>query len=118
MQSRRWHRHWRLTALGAVLCLLAAIFAIEAKIGWYSPDGSVRVEFSSTKLQAADAPKLIAQALAPTGTLPHVIAEATLLLAISALMLVAFIPRRQPALHLRARAPFFPPQFFRPPPHS
>ncbi len=55
------HR-WRLIAFGAVLCLLAVVFAFEAKIAWYSP-AAADTHISAAKLQPTEAPRLVAQAL-------------------------------------------------------
>lgn len=53
---------------GMVLCLLAVLFAIEAKLAWYAPDGNPTAQISAAKLQAADAPRLVAQVLASSQT--------------------------------------------------
>lgn len=50
-------RHSRLTALGMVLCLLAALFAVEAKIAWFSPAGSGAAQVSAAKARPAEQPK-------------------------------------------------------------
>lgn len=116
--SRHWHRHLRVTLLGALLCLLAAAFALEAKLGCYSPDGHVRVAISSTKLQPADAPRLIAQALIPPPAVAHSATEAPLFLLLAVLMVLAFVPRQENAIPAPAWFSFSPPLFFRPPPRS
>lgn len=118
MRGRRWHRHWTVGLLGAVLCLLAAAFAIEAKVGWYSPNGNVRVAMSSTKLLAADAPRQIAQATLPLAPVLHSRAELTLFVALAALLLLTFIPRLQLDGLAPAWSSFCAPHFFRPPPRG
>lgn len=118
MRGRHLTRHWPVTALGVVLCLLAAVFAIEAKVAWFSPDGSATAQLSATKLQPADAPKLIAQALAPTGAVPPVVPESSLLL-ILALFVAAmvFLPATaRMGREISASQSFSPALFFRPPP--
>lgn len=62
---------WQRTASGLVLCLLAALFAVEAKMAWYCPDGTPAVQISAAKLQPATAPRIVAHALAATRTAPH-----------------------------------------------
>ncbi len=118
MQSRHWIGRWRLSALGVVLCLLAAVFAIEAKLALYSPDGSVRVEFSATQLQPADPPRLAAQALASPVALHHITAEGPLLLAFTTMFLVVFLPRKDGGMAAPYNCLFSPPVYSRPPPHS
>lgn len=118
MDVRRWQRHWRITALGAVLCLLAAAFALEAKLGWYSPDGNIRVQLSSTKLQAADGSRQIEQALAAPSPELHFPAELPLILAFAALAAIFFVPRRAEVIPAPAWFSFFPPLFLRPPPRG
>lgn len=116
MGDRRWNRHLRITVLGALLCLLAAAFAIEAKLSWYSPDGNVRVAISSDKLQPADAPRL---------TVHPTIPPAGVVLAVEALFLVGFTALFPQLTVFRGsaeiglipvRLSFSPPHFFRPPP--
>ena len=114
MRSR--HRHWRISALGAVLCLLAALFAIEAKVGLYSPNGSVRAELSSTKLQAADATRPMDQALAAPAPVPHSPVELPFSLSFAALIPVMFAPRAADVPPAATWLSFSPPHFFRPPP--
>lgn len=50
-------RHSRLTAVGILLCLLAALFAVEAKVAWYSPAGSSGAVLSCAKARPAETPK-------------------------------------------------------------
>lgn len=57
--------------MGLALCLLAALFAVEAKLAWYRPDGSTASQISASKLQRADAPRLVAKALASSELVPH-----------------------------------------------
>jgi hypothetical protein len=99
-----------------VLCLLAALFAIEAKCAWYSPEGSPMVQVSAAKLQPADSPRLLAQVLSPA-TLP-VFPEVAVLFAFA---LTATVVHITPAWARRsakvsALASFSPFLFFRPPP--
>jgi hypothetical protein len=106
------------TAFGVILCLLAAVFAIEAKVAWFSPEGSPRAQISASKLQPADAPRLIAQALdSPAGT-PHILPESSLIVALAlAVALLVFFPAvKRDRLEPSTSPGFLPPQMFRPPP--
>ena len=89
MLGRLYQRSPRLTAIGAVLCVLAAMFAIEAKVAWYSPAGSPSSQISAAKLQPAEAPRQIAQAIGSPAPVQPFFPEVGLLLAAAAL-LVAF----------------------------
>jgi len=111
-------RRSRLAILGIVLCLLAALFAVEAKIAWYSPAGSASALISSTKLQAADAPKLILHASSVLAPALHFIENAAVLsLALFWLALMSRAAQTAPArLQVSASPSFSPPLFFRPPP--
>lgn len=115
-------RHSRLTVFGVVLCLLAALFAVEAKMAWYSPAGSARAEISAAKLQPADVTKLISHL---SNSAPFQIPQAPdfyenaavmalALLCMAAMSLVARLaPRHQ---QVCAAPSFSAPLFFRPPP--
>ena len=50
--------------VGVVLCLLAALFAIESKIAWYQPDTNPTGQISSAKMLAADTSRALVQAAA------------------------------------------------------
>lgn len=65
MRSRQWTQHWKLAALGTLLCLLAALFALEAKVAWYSPAGSARAQISYAKLRPAEPSKEMTHPPAP-----------------------------------------------------
>jgi hypothetical protein len=112
----RWQRHWRISALGVLLCLLAAVFAVEAKVGWYSPNGHIRVELSATKLQAADAPRHVGEALTAPAPVPHPPMELLLFLSVAVIVSIRFIPRLTENALPPAWPSFSPPHFFRPPP--
>jgi hypothetical protein len=73
------------------LCLLAAVFAFEAKLAGYSSRTSTSYgQISATKLQPADAPKLIAQALSAPSVLQHRPAEPIFVLAVA--LLAVLVP--------------------------
>ncbi|SRR6266567_4402156 len=120
MRGRQSIRQSRLAAiLGIVLCLLAALFAVEAKIAWYSPAGSASALISSTKLQAADAPKLISHApSAPAPPSLHFIEIAAVLaLALFCLAIMSRAARTSPRrLQVCVSPGFSECLFFRPPP--
>lgn len=116
MHARHWHRHWRISALGSVLCLLAALFAVEAKLAWYNPNGRVRVELSSTKLQAAEASRQVHQALASPAPVPHPPVQLLQFLSFTSLVPVLFLPRQADVPPAPNWSAFSPPNFLRPPP--
>jgi hypothetical protein len=120
MRSGGSVRHSRLAILGILLCLLAAVFAFEAKIAWYGPAGSASLLISSTKLQTADAPKLISHASSvPAPPFLHFIENfaSVLALALLCLPLMSRAARTAPApLQVSASPSFSTPLFFRPPP--
>ena len=105
----------RLTILGIVLCLLAALFAIESKLAWYEPVGSPTFQISASKLQAAEGPRLIAQALASSLPAPYLEEIATILAFIIGAAGCAVLPEK--AQTARALSFGFSPNLFlRPPP--
>lgn len=121
MRGRPVGHPWRLFAIGAALCLLAALFAFEAKLAWFSPAGTSCKQISATKLQPADAPKLIAQALATRQAAHHFPAEPRLLAGVA--FLVAQIPQSFNEVDHKGFKPLFslafsPHLFRRPPPKS
>jgi hypothetical protein len=120
MRGKLRLRHSRVTALGIVLCLLAAVFAIEAKVAWFSPAGSPSAQISSSKLQSADATRQSAYTvgnahqLNPADTpLPRIFA--------ATVALVAAIPFRRPLRDVfiaKVSPGFTAPLFRRPPPQA
>jgi hypothetical protein len=107
--------------IGSVLCLLAAIFAFEAKLAWFSPAGTPCAQISAAKLQPADAPRLIAQVLAAPHAWPHFPAEAHLLLAVVLFVTMAtqfFLGVDHEGVKPLIFAVFSPHLFRRPPPQS
>lgn len=109
----------RLPVLGVVLCLLAAVFAVEAKLAWYSPHDPAQVAISANKLRASDAPELVAQVVASSAT---ALACGVYLLLVVALAPLAAVQLRRGSLPdsiQPASSPgVFPPVFLRPPPRS
>jgi hypothetical protein len=94
------------------------VFAIEAKLAWFSPEGSARAQISATKLQPGESAKLIVQALDSPSNATHLTPEAPLLLTFTILLLATFRVRRPSPDHLsvETQCSFSPPVFFRPPP--
>ncbi len=93
MQGKSLIDRWRLTAFGAVLCLLAAVFSFEAKIAWYSPSPEHR-EISAAKLQPTEAHKLVTQALASSANRKQP-ASQLVWPAVFAFLAVAILPLRR-----------------------
>ncbi|HKD60879.1 MAG TPA: hypothetical protein VKB47_10480 [Terracidiphilus sp.] len=117
MRGRLFGRR-QLCVIGLVLCLLAALFALEAKLAWFSPAGTPCAQISAAKLQPADAPRLIAQVLVAPHAWPHFPAEAHLLLAVVLFVTIAtqfFELDREGVKPLISNA-FSPHLFRRPPP--
>jgi hypothetical protein len=106
-------------ALGFVLCFLAAMFAFEAKIAWFSPAGTPTAQISASKLYPADAPRLIDQFLAGPAS-QHVPAEPSLLFAIALLLTpmasLCFRISTPDGAEVCASSRFSLPLFRRPPP--
>lgn len=72
----------RRNSLASVLCLLAVLFALEAKTAWYGPANGPGSEIRSQKARPADLPALVAHgdSLQAQSSLPM------------ALVLLAFFP--------------------------
>jgi hypothetical protein len=119
MQGGFLIRHSRLTALGILLCVLAALFAVEAKIGWFSPAGSANAQISYAKARPAEPPKAPASRLAPSPSIADPFAQTALLvaavlsLAALAMQATLLFPR---APRLSASQGLSVSLFFRPPP--
>lgn len=111
-------RNW-LAAFGILFCMLAAVFAVEAKLGWYSPDTTARVELSASKLSGDDAPKLIGNLVSTPAPAPGLVPQAVLFVA--AVLAAAIVFVGEPSAAPRqacASSSVFPPQFLRPPPRN
>lgn len=111
-------RNW-IAAFGILFCMLAAIFAVEAKLGWYSPDTTARVELSASKLSGDDAPRIAAHLVSTPAPTPGLVPQSLLVVAAMVAMIVVFLGGL-PAAHreICASSVVFPPQFLRPPPHN
>jgi hypothetical protein len=122
MKGKSLIYRWRLTVLGAALCLLAMAFSFEAKIAWYSPAGTL-THISAAKLQPTDAPRHVAQALIDQAFVspPHHMRPASELawFAMFVLLAAAVAPLRRNDSELApvcAFPGFFPSCSSRPPP--
>jgi hypothetical protein len=119
MRGRIFGRRWWLGAVGAVLCLLAFLFAFEAKMaGYSSPAIRSYAQIRAAKLQPADAPRLIAQALSAPSALHHFPAEPIVLALamIAALIPLSFDGPARDERKLQISPSFSPHLFRRPPP--
>jgi hypothetical protein len=118
MRSGLCFRRKRLSALGILLCLLAIVFAFEAKLAWYGPANSPSAQFSSNKLQPAESARQVAEALAAPFTVHQSAAQVSLQLAL--VVLIAAVPTTRRSIRERfkvsASPSFSPPLFLRPPP--
>lgn len=112
-------RNW-LAAFGILFCMLAAVFAVEAKLGWYSPNTTARVELSASKLPGDDAPRFVVGNLVSTpAPVPGLVPQAVLFVAAVLAPTVVFIGKPPAApRHDFASSSIFPPQFLRPPPRG
>ena len=102
-------RHSRLTALGMMLCLLAALFALEAKMAWFSPAGSAGAQISYAKARPAEPAKPLAQQSASLAPPTHDFDRTAILIAQILLIAAAstLVIRRVPARPLIAESPGF-----------
>jgi hypothetical protein len=119
MQGGFLIRHSRLTALGILLCVLVALFAVEAKIAWFNPAGSASAQIGFAKARPAEQPKALAQRFhsqtpaASDFAATPVLFAATLQLATLTILIVRPLPARW---HVSVSPGFSAALFFRPPP--
>jgi hypothetical protein len=119
MQGGFLIRHSRLTALGMMLCLLAALFAVEAKIGWFSPAGSGGAQISYAKARPAEPPKILPQHFASPAPPARdfdtttILATAILLIAAASTLVIRRVPARR---QIAESSGFSSALFVRPPP--
>ena len=120
MQGGFLIRHSRLTALGVMLCLLVALFAVEAKIAWFSPAGSANAQISFAKARPAEPPRMLSQGFVSPASPAHDFAGSAMLLAVACLLLASAtlgFYRVVPARPQVCVSPGFTASlFFRPPP--
>lgn len=112
-------RDARRLALAIGLCLLAFLFAVEAKLAWYSPSSGPLGAIQSAKARPADAPDEVPYAVS---SLPLASAQTALLLAAFATTglikaQLCWASRVEPRAQLIFAVIFSSPErFFRPPP--
>ncbi len=105
-------------ALTCVLCLLAVIFAVEAKTAWYGPIVGLGSDVRAAKALPADMPRIVEHGV----PVPDPIHPGLSFIALATLPTnwLAEMPARNATLRdplPLARAAFFSPSiFFRPPP--
>ena len=113
-------RHLRRCALAAGLCLLAVLFALEAKFAWYGPATGPLTSIQSAKARPADLPELVLHgALAHSGAPVQFALVYLAALTAAVLVKAASFCRLNPASmgqSLFATTYFSPGLFFRPPP--
>ena len=103
--------------MGIVLCLLAALFAVEAKVACYGRLGSAPSQISASKLKVADAPRLVAHALASSELVLSLFGTTAIVSLTLTLGVTRWAPRPVDALPvLFLSSSFSPHLFFRPPP--
>lgn len=103
--------------LGLLLCALATLFAVEAKVAWYGPDNGGVTQISASKLQPSEAPRLIAQVLSSSNTALHFTAILVVAAAVVLVPLGDAVARPGNDAAGSAVAVGFSPQvLFRPPP--
>jgi hypothetical protein len=121
MQGGFMIRHSRLTALGIMLCLLAALFSVEAKIAWFSPTGATRAQIRYDKATPAEPTKALLQRSTVPAPPVHDYAGTTALIVAALLPLMAAFPvTRLVPVHPQASISriFSSALFFRPPPFA
>lgn len=112
--------HIRRNTLALGLCLLAALFALEAKTAWYGPANGPSSDIQSQKALPADLPALVSHGFS---TLPPFTFPRALIFVVSVAVIAwtnaHFLPGADVDFnHIPvSAAPYFSPRlFFRPPP--
>lgn len=108
---------WR-AILTCGLCLLAFLFAVEAKTAWYGPVAGLGSNVRASKAMPADAPHIIDHGV-PTPDPVHPLVSFLLLPALALLYAAANRPRRAEVAGIRLRpslSAFSSHLFRRPPP--
>src|SRR5579859_3729779 len=112
-------RGWiRKESFALILCLLAVVFALEAKIAWYMPPHTLGSEVQDAKALPADTPQLIPHGLSGQPPL-FIFLPFTFLFALAAVCICR--PLFYCGVKVNDRSPssssaFSPGNFFRPPP--
>jgi hypothetical protein len=112
--------HFRRTFLASALCLLAFVFAVEAKTAWYRAAGRAAGSISAAKALPASTPKLVQHGISASHSSP---AQALLaLLVVASASWIAALATRAHGTVLCHDLPSFnatwfsPACFLRPPP--
>ena len=92
---------WR-AALAGCLCLLAFLFAVEAKTAWYGPVAGLGSNVRAAKAMPADTPRVIEHGI-PVPDPIHPQVAFVLLPALALLWPSAKLPRRTEVSHARLR---------------
>jgi hypothetical protein len=108
------------TALAFGLCLLAFLFAVEAKLAWFSPARGPAADIRAAKALPADTPVVVSHGITAPDPV-HPLAPFVFLAAFAAACMLGadFLLTRPVACRqhpVSAAAYFFPGLFFRPPP--
>lgn len=111
-------RDYRLKALGVMLCLLATLFAVEAKMASYNAAGVSASEISAGKLQPTEGTKALPLAVSSSVLIDTSIDDAMqmvggVLSLLTATALFGILPKR---VSVSASPSFSASLFFRPPP--
>jgi hypothetical protein len=86
------------TLLTLGLCMLAFLFAFEAKLLWYGPPGNPSVQISAAKALRADSPALISHGMpAPDGVHERLAIAALAVLAAFSIAASDASPNRHPS---------------------
>ena len=112
--------HLRRNTLALGLCLLAVLFALEAKTAWYGSTSGLHDDVQSQKARPADLPSVVSHGVS---TLPPVTFPLTLIFVASVAAIASTDADFLPGVDLDfnhipvSAAPYFSPAlFFRPPP--
>jgi hypothetical protein len=81
--------HMRRSALAGGLCLLAFLFAMEAKFAWYAPANDPLTTIQSAKARPADLPELVSHGAAALPDAPLQFALACLAVLVTAVLVKA-----------------------------
>jgi len=97
-----------------LFCVLAALFALEAKLAWYGSDPGPISHISSSKLQPTEAPRILAEALSFSDAVLHLASISLVLLAPA--FIIGFARCAEAAAARQVAVGFSPQVFLRPPP--
>jgi hypothetical protein len=102
------------------LCLLAFVFAIEAKTAWFNPGGGSSSEIAAAKARPANLPEVVAHGVpTPDPVHPQIFSVFLAALTAATLWKADVLPGRNLVhsdLAVCSAAYFSPSLFFRPPP--